>query len=147
VAGAFKRARLVKELRTYTVAEIAEVLGVHRNTVRHWLKTGLTALADGRPTLVRGAELKRFLAAKRSRRKRPCGPGTIYCMKCREPRRPGGDMAEYHALSATSGDLVGICPDCSSMMYRRVSLSALPQISAGLDVTATQDESRLGERP
>lgn len=147
MAGALKRARLVKELRTYTVAEIAEVLAVHRNTVRHWLKTDLTALADRGPTLVRGVELKRFLAAKRRRRKRPCPPGTIYCMKCREPRRPGGDMAEYRPLTATSGDLVGICPDCFTMMYRRVSLAALPSISAGLDVTHTRDESRLGERP
>ena len=147
MAGALKRARLVKELRTYTVAEIAEVLGTHRNTVRQWLKVGLTALADGRPTLVRGVELRRFLAAKRSRRKRTCPPGTIYCMKCREPRRPGGDMAEYRPLTATSGDLVGICPDCTTMMYRRVSLAALPSISAGLDVTHTQAESRLEECP
>jgi hypothetical protein len=33
------------------------------------------------------------------------------------------------------------------MMYRRVSLAALPSKLAGLDVTYTQGESRLKERP
>jgi hypothetical protein len=112
--------RRVKTLRSYTVNDIVNLYGVYPHTVRHWLKSGLTATDRHRPTLVLGIELHRFVSAKRTARKKPCPPGTIYCMKCREPRCPAGDMADLRQLSTTTGDLEGICPACESMMHRRV---------------------------
>ena len=34
--------RLVKIHRNYTVEEIATLFGIHKNTVRDWVKAGLT---------------------------------------------------------------------------------------------------------
>lgn len=127
------------------MAEIAETLAIHRHTVRNWLKAGLAAIDDSRPTLVLGSELKRFLASRRAVRKRRCPPGTIYCVRCREPRRPAGGWVDLRPITATTGDLTGMCPDCEATMFRRVSLASLPAVCADLDVTTTDRESRIGE--
>ena len=78
--------RLAKIHRNYTVEEVAKLLGVHRNTVRHWLKQGLPTNDRKRPTLILGRDLGVFLQARRSKNKRRCQPGEIYCVRCRAPR-------------------------------------------------------------
>jgi DNA-directed RNA polymerase specialized sigma24 family protein len=45
--------RQVKIHRNYTVEEIASVFGIHKNTVREWIKAGLPVLDDKRPMLIR----------------------------------------------------------------------------------------------
>lgn len=140
--------RRIKTLRSYTVLEISELYGLHRHTVRRWLKTGLAPLEGRqRPSLVRGKELHRFISDMRAKRKRSCPAGTIFCVKCREPRAPGGNVAELVRLSETTGNLIGICPECDNMMYRRVSLRSLELILGRLDVSETDAEKRLRECP
>lgn len=43
-------------------------------------------------------------------------------------------MADYLPLTATSGNLVGICPVCDSMIYRRVSYARLEEVQGNLAV-------------
>jgi hypothetical protein len=87
--------RLVKLHRSYTVEEIADLYSIHKNTVREWVKVGLPALDDRRPMLILGRELGAFLQARRTKNKRTCQPGEMYCLRCRIPRMPAGDMADY----------------------------------------------------
>ena len=47
--------RLAKIHRNYTVEEVASLFGVHRNTVREWVKRGLPTSDDQRPMLILGA--------------------------------------------------------------------------------------------
>jgi hypothetical protein len=89
--------RLAKIHRNYTVEEIANLFGVHKNSVRNWVKGGLPTSDDRRPMLILGRDLVAFLHARRVKNKRPCQPGEIYCMRCRAAQRPAGDMAEYQA--------------------------------------------------
>ena len=42
--------------RSYTFEELAEVFGVHKNTVSAWVKNGLPCLHDKRPYLILGAK-------------------------------------------------------------------------------------------
>jgi hypothetical protein len=135
--------RRVKIHRNYTVADIARRLDVHRNTVRHWLKDGLRVIEGIWPTLILGAELRRFLTEKRSRRKRPTPPGHIYCMRCREPMRPALGLVDYVPRSSANGNLEGICPTCEAMLNRCVRLSDLARVTAGLDVRITPAKERL----
>ncbi len=139
--------RLVKIHRSYTVEEIATLFGIHKNTVREWVKNGLPTTDDRRPMLILGRELGAFLQAKRIKNKRPCQPGEIYCVRCHSPRKPAASMAEYQPLTDTSGNLVGICPSCELMMYRRVNLASLVQVSAKLDVTYRQALPHINESP
>jgi excisionase family DNA binding protein len=86
--------RRAKSLRSYAIDEAARVIGVHRNTVRHWIKNGLPVLDDRRPALILGSDLKGFLARQRKARRQPCQPGEIFCVKCRKPQKPDGAVAD-----------------------------------------------------
>jgi len=77
--------RRVKIHRSYTIDEIARATGVHKTTVRQWIKKGLPTIDGRRPALMLGSEVKRFHETLRGARKRPCAPGQMYCFKCREP--------------------------------------------------------------
>jgi hypothetical protein len=55
--------RLAKIHRSYSVEEMALLFGVHKNTVRNWFKNGLEPIDVQRPTVVRGAEIRRFLGS------------------------------------------------------------------------------------
>lgn len=137
--------RLAKIHRNYTVEEVANVFKVHKNTVRDWVKQGLPTNDDKRPMLILGRHLAAFLTARRVKNKRPCQPGEIYCVRCRIPKAPAGDMAEYEPISETLGNLIGICPDCETMMYRRVSRAKLDQIRGQLEITLPQALRHIGE--
>ena len=113
--------RLVKTHRTYTVEEIASLFHVHRNTVREWVKRGLPTCDDRRPMLILGPELAAFLQARRLKNRQTCSPGEIYCVRCRAPRAPAGNMAEYQPRTETLGNLIGICPQCECLMHRAVT--------------------------
>jgi len=126
--------RLAKIHRNYSVEEIAELYGIHKNSVRMWIKQGLPTIDDKRPKLVHGQDLRAFLDNKRTKNKCSCKPGEIYCVRCREPRSPAGNMADYQPVTSELGNLVGICPSCEIMIYRRTSLAKLERIRGHLDI-------------
>ncbi len=137
--------RLAKIHRNYTVEEVAALFGVHKNTVREWVKRGLPVSDDKRPMLILGRALFEFLQTRRAKNKRPCQSDEIYCLRCRIPQHPAGDMAEYQPVTTTTGNLIGICPSCETMMYRRVSLAKLDQFRAQLDITMPQALPHIDE--
>lgn len=134
--------RLAKIHRSYTVEEAARLFGVHKNTVRAWVKAGLPTCDSKRPTLILGRELAAYLQARRTKNKQHCKPGEIYCVRCRAPKRPAGNMADYEPITTGLGMLSGICPVCGGMIYQRASRAKLPEISAKLDITFTVAERR-----
>lgn len=130
--------RLVKIHRSYTVEEIAKLFGIHKNTVRGWVKVGLNTIDDKRPMLILGHDLVAFLQARRLKNKQTCKPGEIYCVGCRAPKFPAGNMVEYSPVTEKFGNLTAICPDCNSIMNRRVSLAKIGQIRGEMDITFPQ---------
>jgi hypothetical protein len=137
--------RLVKIHRSYTVEEVARLFGTHKNTVRAWVKAGLPTCDGKRPILILGRELAGYLKARRTKNKRPCQPGEIYCVRCRAPKKPAGDVAEYQPITATLGNLMGICPDCEAMIFQRASFEKLALIRPKLNVTIVQARRGLNE--
>lgn len=137
--------RLVKIHRTYTIDEAARTLGVHRNTVRLWIKQALPTCDRRRPILILGSHLAAFQTAKRARHRRSCALGELYCIRCREPRRPAADMADFSLVSPLVGNLTGICPVCELMMNRRVSLAKLAAIKDELDVAFQQADRHISD--
>jgi hypothetical protein len=138
--------RLVKIHRNYTVEEVARLFETHKNTVRQWIKSGLKTLDRRRPLLVHGSDLSEFLHDRKQGKKRPCQPGEFYCLRCRVPRPPAGEMAEYIPITGTMGNLAGICPVCDTMIYRRASLAKLAQIRGKLDITFREAPRQVSER-
>ena len=60
----------VKIHRNYSVEDISNLLKVHKNTVRSWLKKGLESIDDNRPILNLGSVLKQYLKKQKATKKR-----------------------------------------------------------------------------
>jgi len=130
--------QVVKLHRSYSVDELAARLDVHKNTVRQWQRDGLRPVDDRRPVLFQGGDVRAFLAARNTGRKRPCPPGTFYCFRCREPRPPALGMVDYVALTRTTGNLGAICAACEGVMHRRARCDALAAVMPGVEVRMAQ---------
>ena len=131
--------------RSYSVEEIALLLGKHKNTVRAWLKDGLEPIDDGRPIVVQGEVLADFIRRRRNAKKRPCPSGQLYCLKCREPKAPAEGVVTIESLSDRVSNVAAVCPSCGGTMYRRASNDRLKQFGADLGVTPLEAEPRISE--
>jgi hypothetical protein len=137
--------RMAKSRYTYDVAEIADLYGCHRNTVRNWFKLGLQTLDETRPALVHGSVLNAFHTSRRAASKRPCGPAEIYCLPCHKPQRPAGDIVDCVPVNPKVWKVSAICPTCGGLMIQRVGSVRLGQFRALLDVTDRKPSARIGE--
>jgi excisionase family DNA binding protein len=136
--GRRPNARLIKIHRSYTVEDAARRLGVHKNTVRGWIRGDLPTIDARRPTLIMGSDLRRFLEAKYKNRKQPCALGELYCVRCRAPKAPAEAKADYIPITSSSGNLRGRCPDCGTLIHRRVAYAKLDGFRAFFDIAMPQ---------
>ena len=136
--------RKVKKHRSYSVSEVSRLLGVHKGTVTRWIKNGLQVLDDQRPKLVIGSDLIAFLQAQ-APTKQKCAPQECYCLKCRKPRAPAFDEAEFNPDKAHSGMLRALCEVCATVMHKRASHAQYRDLRAVLTITITQEETTLTE--
>lgn len=135
--------RGIKSHRNYTVDEIARKLGLSKGTVRRWIKSGeLAAITDKRPTLVLGADLVAFYK-HRTKPKQKCRRNECYCVKCRTPRIPAENMVDYVPITLISGNLRGLCPECCTLVHRRIALASLPALEGIFEVTIQQADEHL----
>jgi len=137
--------RRIKGLRSYTVEEISRLLGVHKHTVRNWIKEGLPTIDDRRPALILGSELRTFLERRRARAKHVCPAGTLFCLRCRSPRAPALEMVEYVPFEGGAGNIRALCPTCGCLMNRRATSAAFAVFRANLESTSRQALGRLCE--
>lgn len=128
----------IKIHRSYSVSDLVTCLKVHKNTVRNWQRDGLDAVDAGRPILFQGATVREFLLARMSARKRPCPPGTLYCLPCRRPRHPANRTVEYLAMTPTGGNLRATCNQCGRLMYRRAALADLGKVVPGCTIQISE---------
>lgn len=140
--------RRIKRLRTYDVRELAKAVDTTPNTIRNWHKSGgLEAVPDIRPAIFRGDVVIAFLKQRKTVKRQPSGPGRIHCVKCREPKRPAFGEVEYRPISPKRGMLVGLCPDCTGLIYRSASMGTLATATVGLTVSMPKQESSLDGMP
>ena len=128
--------RLVKIHRNYSVAEVAELSGLHKNTVRNWVKRdGLRTIDDKRPMLFHGLVLRKFIKKRRTKNKHPCKQGEIYCVGCHAPKIPAGNMVDCIPVTETLGNLQAMCPDCDSIINRSINMTKIREVCGNMDVT------------
>ena len=119
--------RRAKVHYSYTIAEAAKLFGVHRNTVRAWIATGLETINVGRIILILGDELRAFLERRRKASRTKTPRGWLYCLKCRAPRAPAEGLTELIQERAGTANVRAICGHCDTLMHRRVSLAKLAE--------------------
>lgn len=126
---------LAKIHRNYTVEEVANLLSVDKNTVRLWVKGGLATNDNKRPMLILGSDLKAYLQSKRKSKKQKCLPYEMYCVRCRLPQLPSGNMVDYEPINAQTGRLIGLCPSCEGVINKFCNLINLEKIKGKLDIS------------
>ena len=137
----------IKSHFIYTVWEISHLLGCHKKTVIRWIKQhGLTADTSVKPWLIEGHELKAFLGARQSKARCKLALHHCYCFGCKSPREPDGKIADYIHQTPSSGQLIGLCPSCGSLMHKIVKRKDLETIRAKIEVTIQQAHPRLVSR-
>lgn len=133
----------VKKHRSYTAGELADRLGVHKNTIRHWQAAGLSPIDRTRPLLFQGETVRAFLKRRNASRKCPCPPGTFFCLRCRMARAPALGMVDYVETKPGTGNLKALCEACSATMHRRVRRTALAAVMPGISVHMAQAPQHL----
>ena len=139
--------RLVKIHRSYSVEEAARLSAVHKNTVLRWLDDGLPKIDSRKPILILGRELAAFLERRRARRKRPCGPSEMFCLRCRCPRAPAELIATYQPQTALLGNLRASCGTCGGAMNRRTSAAKLRHFSGHLKIMLPEALHHIDQSP
>jgi hypothetical protein len=139
--------RRIKINRSFTARELADTLGVHKNTVRHWKRDGLAEIDGKRPALFHGATVRDYLNKRNANRKRPCPAGTFYCFRCRQPKRPAGGMVDYVPKTAVTGNLIALCETCATTMHRQTRRTAIPDVMPGVSVAIREGHERLSGSP
>lgn len=135
---------LAKTHQSYKVGEIADIFGVHKDTVLIWKKQGLPTTDNFKPFLIQGQELRKFLKERRNKNKCKCQIDEIYCVRCRAPKKPLGNMVDYKpSIQGGLSNIMGLCPDCGSRIFRRTSERTLELIRHYLDVTIPITNQRI----
>jgi len=139
-----KQARLsgIKSLRCYTKAEAATLVGVSTRTIGNWSRDGLRLLDASHPPLIRGDDLRDYIAAKRECRKVKTALCEIYCAPCRKSHPPAGGIADCE-VEGNKAKLTALCGVCERIVSKPISLASLPEIRLQLDLTITRVEVTL----
>ena len=115
----------IRQSQTYSRHEISKKLGIHKNTITHWVKVGLAPLDNRKPELFHGSELKRFIKARRQKRKNICADNEMFCLKCRMPRTAKDKSVSIFKPNEKTANLVGECTVCGTTINRRISIGKL----------------------
>lgn len=136
--------RLAKLNRTYSIEEVGRLYGIHRETVRRWVRTDeLSPIDDRRPILIDGGTLRSFLGRRREAAKRPTPAGNLHCFRCRGARPPALGMADFQTPRGRgAGNLRALCDACGAIMNRRAKWEAVPSILPGVEVRVMEGVGR-----
>lgn len=135
--------RCIKTSRCYDVAELAQLLDVHKNTIRNWQRDGLKPIDGHRPILFHGAVVRSFLERRKASAKAPCPPGTLYCFRCRAPRNPVPGSAQFLPGHSLAGNIRAPCGVCDALMHRRARQDHLGAILPNQTVQIREAPRRL----
>lgn len=128
------RYRILRSARSYTIMEVADVLGITTGTVRGWVRSGLPAMIARRPYLILGSELRDFLDSRRRKSKVALQDDELYCLRCKTARKPLGLMVDVHDQSVNMLRLKGLCEVCGGVCNRMISRTQISHFQRIFDV-------------
>ena len=127
-----KQVRHIRGRQSYTIKELARMLGVHPRTVQVWKTLGLEPIdpAD-RPLLFMGDEIRRFVSNSLQTRKCPLQVDEFFCPRCRAARKPDPvsvrvkDTGRRMGVSDSSLLVQGRCSACGCSVNRFSTIKRL----------------------
>lgn len=125
--------RKIKNKKSYTSDELAEVLNIHPQTVRDWKRAGLKPIEENTtPHLFIGMDVKDYLRKLIAKQKVKLGEGEFYCFSCRKAVKPVTFEVEHRGITIgktkESLMLKGKCPNCSRTVNRFASSETIREV-------------------
>ena len=115
--------RRIKSKISYPVATLAELVGVHPNTVNNWVKyEGLQRVHGIYPHLIHGEEVIEFLNARQKKNKSTLSPDEFRCCTCQASRKAWEGMATIQTIDTKRALLRAICESCNGKIGKFISL-------------------------
>ena len=123
---------LITARRSYSIGEIASLLGVDRKTCGRWVRCGDLEIVEQNtsPILVIGTDLINFIRKKRAKRKVPVKENEFYCMKCHKAVRAKTGSEQIIKTGKMIGrdnreqlKKVGVCEDCNTLLNKFLGVS------------------------
>jgi hypothetical protein len=102
----------IKKNYAYSINDIGESFGKHKNTVCNWIKEGLKTIDGKKPFLIHGSDLREFLEQKQNARKSKCKDDELFCTKCQKPQKPWGNLVDVFIRAKNKVRLQGLCAVC-----------------------------------
>ncbi len=113
----------IKDKKSYSFQQLAEILCIHVRTVQTWYKSGMQILeGTACPYLVMGKDVKQFLKNLSDSKKIKLDKGQCYCVVCHVAVAPLNP--EIHPNNKKIGkdkesiSLIGKCPHCNRGVRR-----------------------------
>ena len=126
--------------QSYSVQEVAELFGIHKNSVLQWKKSGLPVIDDKKPFLFYGGDLAEFLRKRQSSRKHKCQPNEFYCCKCRKPRTPWANLVDVEFKNSKKILLKALCSVCETSIQRMGATKKLSEYRKTFSIQTKQEE-------
>jgi len=124
----------IKKNYTYSINEICESFGKHKNTIQNWIKEGLKVIDHKKPFLIHGSDLKEFLQKKWDKQKSKCQDDELFCMKCQKPRKAWGNLADVLIKAKNKVSLQALCAVCERKMNKDFKIKNFALIKKTFDV-------------
>ena len=132
--------RRIKKHFSYDVVQAAKTAECSIATIRNWIKEGLQVMADQKPYLIDGHDLRDFARQKSEAQKWP-KPETnapwnyFVCFRCKGYRKPYLLIVDYVPISRDKGRLTSICEACDGTIVKFCKADQIPKYSTTLHVT------------
>ena len=115
--------RRIRNKRSYSFKELANLLGVHVRTVQAWYKDGMPIIEGSQyPYLVLGSDAKSYLKDLQSKRQLKLQAGECYCVACHKAVTPLDVKIQSNNRKMGEGkesiSLIGKCPLCLNKVTR-----------------------------
>lgn len=115
--------RHIRNKRSYSFKELADLLGVHVRTVQAWHKNGMPIIEGSQyPYLVLGSDAKDFLKELQSKRQLKLQAGECYCVACHKAVTPLDVKIQSNNRKMGEGkesiSHIGKCPLCQNKVTR-----------------------------
>lgn len=109
------------------ICALYKTQGLHQQTIRSWLKKGLASIDNARPTLIFGADLRKFLGEQNTASKCLTAFAEMFCMKCKDARPVfQRQIAIEQANRCIKAK--GQCRNCKTSMNKSYALADLPKL-------------------
>ncbi len=121
----------------YSAEDLATHFGVHIQTVREWVRKGLSPIDNNKPALFMGAAVIQFINALNDQRKIATAFNEFYCVSCHHAHTPGQNTIELKQDSGGFIRATGVCSKSGIRIHKCYKMEDLPQLRKKFTVVDT----------